>query len=70
VLMTDQGEVRWAEALAEELLRRQRPDGSFANPASEMREDDPVVATSFALAALGVTRSVLAGAYRSHAGTR
>ena len=70
VLSTEAGEVRWAEALAEELLRRQRPDGSWANPASEMREDDPVVATSFALASLGVTRSVLAGAYRSHAGAR
>jgi hypothetical protein len=70
VLATDSGDVRWAEALAEELLRRQRPDGSFANPASEMREDDPLVATSFAMAALAVTRSVLDGTYRSHASVR
>jgi squalene-hopene/tetraprenyl-beta-curcumene cyclase len=61
------GELRWAEALAEALLARQRPDGTWANPASEMREDDPVVATSFAVAALGVCRAVLRGEHRSHA---
>ena len=57
----------WASPLAAELLRRQLPDGSWKNPASEMREDDPVVATSFAVAALGVCRMVLAGEHRSHA---
>ena len=61
------GKTRWAEALAEALLARQRPDGSWANPMSEMREDDPVVATSFATAALGVCRLVLRNEYRSHA---
>ena len=61
------GQVRWAEALAEALLAKQRPDGSWANPMSEMREDDPLVATSFATAALGVCRLVLRGEYRSHA---
>jgi hypothetical protein len=58
---------RWAEALAAELLRRQGPDGSWTNPASEMREDDPIIATSFAIAALAVSRSVIAGEPRSHA---
>ncbi|HEU0034982.1 MAG TPA: prenyltransferase/squalene oxidase repeat-containing protein [Kofleriaceae bacterium] len=57
----------WAEALATELLRRQRLDGSWSNPASEMREDDPIVATSFAIAALVLARSVLAGEPKSHA---
>jgi hypothetical protein len=64
------GRVRWAEALAETLLARQRADGSWANEMSEMREDDPVVATSFATAALGVCRLVLRGEHRSHAATR
>lgn len=57
----------WAEALAGELLKRQRVDGSWRNDATEMREDDPLVATSFALAALGLARSVIAGEPRSHA---
>jgi hypothetical protein len=38
--------------LAEELLKRQRDDGSWANPAHAVREDEPLVATSFALIAL------------------
>lgn len=66
-LATARGRVRWAEALATALLARQGPDGSWRNPATEMREDDPVVATSFAVAALAVCRSVMAGEYRSHA---
>jgi squalene-hopene/tetraprenyl-beta-curcumene cyclase len=69
-LHTERGDVRWAEALAETLLARQRGDGSWANPASEMREDDPIVATSFATAALGVCRQALGGPYRSHAAQR
>jgi hypothetical protein len=56
-----------ATALAEELLRRQRPDGSWQNPASEMREDDPIVATSFAIAGLALSRSVISAEPRSHA---
>jgi hypothetical protein len=58
---------RWAEALATELLRLQGADGSWRNPASEMREDDPIIATSFALAALALARSVIAAEPRSHA---
>lgn len=57
----------WAEALVEELLKRQQLDGSWRNPATEMREDDPLVATPFALAALGLARSILAAEPRSHA---
>ena len=56
-----------ATALAEELLRRQRADGSWKNPSSEMREDDPIVATSFAVAALALARSVISHEPRSHA---
>lgn len=61
---------RWAEVLARELLRRQGRDGSWQNPASEMREDEPVIATSFAVAALALCKGVLAGEHPSHAGWR
>jgi hypothetical protein len=63
-------EIHWARALAGALLALQRADGSWANPASEMREDDPVVATSFAAAALSVCRIALGGGYQSHAAPR
>lgn len=43
---------RWAAHLRATLLERQRPDGSWSNPAKEGREDDPLVATPMALAAL------------------
>jgi squalene-hopene/tetraprenyl-beta-curcumene cyclase len=63
---TGAGRVHWAHALAEGLLARQRPDGSWANASMELREDDPLVATPFAMAALGIARMVLTGEYRSH----
>ena len=44
--------VDWAAELARELIRRQRPDGTWANPFSASKEDDPLVATPFALGAL------------------
>lgn len=59
---------RWAEPLADALLAAQRRDGSWANASTEMREDEPLVATSFAVAALAVCRVALTGQYRSHAG--
>ncbi|WP_428305169.1 prenyltransferase/squalene oxidase repeat-containing protein [Lacipirellula sp.] len=43
---------RQSHALANELLYRQRDDGTWANLASTMREDDPLVATTLALNAL------------------
>jgi hypothetical protein len=49
----------WAEALAGELVRRQRPDGCWINDAVEVREDDPLVATSLAVEALARCRRVL-----------
>jgi hypothetical protein len=54
---TPAGPVPWAEALAEELRQRQRPDGSWVNHAVEVREDDPIVATALAAAALAVCRT-------------
>jgi squalene-hopene/tetraprenyl-beta-curcumene cyclase len=51
--------IYWAELLADELIRRQRDDGSWASDALAQRENDPLVATSQAAAALGVCRTVL-----------
>jgi hypothetical protein len=68
VLQTAGGERRWAEALADELLARQDADGAWRSRFGEMREDDPLVATPLAAAALAVTRQALTGEYQSHAG--
>jgi squalene-hopene/tetraprenyl-beta-curcumene cyclase len=40
------------EALATNLISLQRPDGSWLNPAVDVREDDPLVATPLAIQAL------------------
>jgi squalene-hopene/tetraprenyl-beta-curcumene cyclase len=56
VIATAAGPVRWAEALAGELVRRQRPDGSWVNDAVEVREDDPIVATALTAGALAACR--------------
>ncbi|HWP41162.1 MAG TPA: prenyltransferase/squalene oxidase repeat-containing protein [Tepidisphaeraceae bacterium] len=53
-IQTTRGRIDWRVALVEELLRRQRSDGSWANDASGLKEDDPLVATPFAAAALVV----------------
>ena len=49
----------WAESIAEALIVRQRSDGSWSNLAVDGREDDPIVATSFALEALANCRRYL-----------
>jgi squalene-hopene/tetraprenyl-beta-curcumene cyclase len=59
ILSTRRGKVNWAEALAGELRRRQRKDGSWVNPADFVREDDPVTATCLAAAALAECRRAL-----------
>jgi hypothetical protein len=41
------------------LVRRQRRCGSWVNDAVEVREDDPIVATALAAAALSFCRSGL-----------
>jgi hypothetical protein len=58
---TPAGKVRWAEVLAEELIRRQRPDGAWVNRYTDTKEDDPLVSTPSAVAALAVCRRVIAG---------
>jgi hypothetical protein len=58
---TDGGRVRWAEAMADALLKRQQPDGSWSNEFTDTKEDDPLVATPAAAAALVICRRVIAG---------
>lgn len=58
-LQTPKGEVRWAEALADELLSRQGKDGTWVNPLVPQREDDPLVATPLAVLALVHCRAAL-----------
>ena len=57
---TKEGKVRWAEALAGELIRRQRRNGSWVNHATDAREDDPLVSTPWAAAALAICRQRIA----------
>ena len=51
----------WAVALTEELLRRQRQDGAWANRFTDAKEDDPLIATPWAASALAICRAVLTG---------
>jgi hypothetical protein len=50
---------QWAPTLAEGLLRRQGADGAWRNPSVDVREDDPLIATSFAILALAMCREHL-----------
>ncbi len=52
-------QTHWAPMLAYELLGRQLPDGSWRNPYSFMKEDDPLIATTLAAAALANCREVM-----------
>jgi squalene-hopene/tetraprenyl-beta-curcumene cyclase len=56
---------RWPQPLVDALEKRQRPDGSWANPSLDMREDDPLVATSLAVGALGVARWMVTAEFRT-----
>lgn len=64
-IRTPAGRVRWAEELADELLRRRRSDGTWVNRFTAGREDDPLVATPFAAAALAICRGVITRKYAS-----
>ena len=44
--------IDWRQELAEALLQRQRPDGSWHNDHSFLKEDDPLIATTLAAVAL------------------
>ena len=52
---------RLARAFAGELLGRQRPDGAWVNRFTDAKEDDPLVATSWAAAALAIGRAMTSG---------
>lgn len=56
---TADGTVDWAAELANELLRLQRQDGTWVNHYTHAKEDDPLVATPFAAAALLICRNAL-----------
>jgi hypothetical protein len=49
-----------ARALAADLCKRQQPDGAWKNDAVDSREDDPLVATPLAVAALNACRMLIA----------
>jgi len=49
----------WAVRMRDVLIERQQRDGSWSNPRKEGREDDPLVATPMALAALTSLQAVL-----------
>jgi squalene-hopene/tetraprenyl-beta-curcumene cyclase len=49
----------WAVALAGGLTARQHEDGSWRNPCKAVREDDPILATALATAALARCRTFL-----------
>lgn len=44
----------WARELAQELIRLQSPEGHWVNPVPGMTEDEPIVATTFAVSALSL----------------
>ena len=44
-------QVAWAPWLADDLMTRQLPDGSWKNPHGFMKEDDPLIATTLGAAA-------------------
>ena len=53
------GRAEWARRLSHRLTSRQREDGAWSNPAVDVREDDPFVATPLALRALQLCRDEL-----------
>lgn len=55
------GPVAWPEAFAVQLLQRQRADGSWTNRFTDAKEDDPLVATAWAAAALAIGRATATG---------
>jgi hypothetical protein len=48
----------WAYDLSYELTRRQRRDGSWANPLDLVRENEPLVATCYAVSALATCKAM------------
>ena len=57
------GQSGWARPLARAVVGRQDDDGGWRNGYTEMREDDALVATSMAMAALSVARYRITGTW-------
>jgi len=53
--------VDWPRVLARQLLKLQREDGTWINELSAGMEDDPLVATPWATAALAICRAFISG---------
>jgi squalene-hopene/tetraprenyl-beta-curcumene cyclase len=47
-----QGEIHWRKELVKRIVSLQQPDGSWVNNNGRFWENDPVLATSYALLAL------------------
>ena len=58
-ILPDEQSIPFAEALRTKIIDLQKDDGSWANPNARMREDDPLIATSFALIALSACEKIL-----------
>ena len=54
VTLADGKKANWASDLAAHLISLQKPDGSFVNEAPRWMENDPILATSYALDALNL----------------
>jgi hypothetical protein len=67
-VLMHRGDRERLRTLADALLARQGADGAWRNPATDLREDDPLLATPFALAVLGVARFVNTGQWRVSVG--
>lgn len=52
----------WATQLADSILRRQKPDGTWSNPEALLLEDDPLVATFMAIGTLARCKTAILGA--------
>jgi hypothetical protein len=58
---TSEGKIRWAEVLADELIRKQQADGSWKGTHADAKEDDPLVCTPFAAAAVRICLEEISG---------
>jgi hypothetical protein len=54
-----------AQSLAEAVLMKQGSDGAWRNPSTDLREDDPLVATPLAMSTLAIARFVVTGRWRT-----
>jgi len=58
-LETSRGKIKWAELMADELIKRQKNDGSWVNRFTDAKEDDPLLSTPWAVTTLAICRQVI-----------